>query len=99
MERSFWVKIPSDISDYSEYQILYKKLYVRTIIILGLPIAFFFTIYNLYLSRYLAGALVLLMFLVLCLFMYDVAKKSEPLKTDMFQEVLFRLFLSSFYPI
>ena len=96
MEKIFSLKISSDVSDSSEYQILYKKLYVRTLIILGLPIAFFFTIYNLYLSRYLAGAIVLLMFLLLCLFLYDTARKSESRKMDMFQEILFRLFFVLF---
>jgi len=96
MEKIFSLKIPSDISDYAEYQILYKRLYVKALIIVGLPIAAFFSVYSLYQSRYLAGAIVFLMFLTLCFFLYDFIKKSESREPDMLQEIAIRIFLAFF---
>lgn len=65
------------MGDYSEYQLLYIKVYVRILIIIGLPIATFFVIFNLYQSRYFVGGIVFIMFLALCFFLYDCTKKSE----------------------
>ncbi len=96
MEKIFSLKIPADMSDYSEYRILYKKLYVRILILIGLPIAAFFSLYNLYMSRYLASAIVILMFFTLCFFLYDFIKKSESRESDVLQEIGIRLFLVCF---
>ena len=96
MENLFSLRIPSDLGVHSEYQLLYKKLYARMLIIIGLPLTTFFVIYNLYHSRYFVCSIVFIMFLTLCFFLYDFIKKSELRRTDLFQEFIVRFFLIFF---
>lgn len=88
--------VPSDISNFHEHQALYKYLYAKVFLIIGMPITAVLTIYHLNNSRLVAGGLVLLMFLTLCCFLYDFIKKPEFLQSNLFQDSTIRVFLIFF---
>jgi two-component system, cell cycle sensor histidine kinase and response regulator CckA len=96
MDKFFSLIIPSDIRNFPGHQTLYKYLYAKVFIFIGMPITAFYSIYHLNHSRYIESGLIFVMFLSLCCFLYDLIKKSEVRKSDLFQEVIIRVFLIFF---
>ena len=88
--------IPSDFSNFSGRQTLYKYLHSKIFIIIGMPISAYYSIYYLNRSSYLIGGILAVMFLLLCCYLYIFMKKSEVRKPDLLQEVIIRLFLLFF---
>ena len=84
--------IPSDISNFPEYQDLYKNIYAKVLLSIGIPITAFLGIYHLTHSRYIPGGLVMGMFLSLCCILYDFIKTSEVRKSELLREITIRIF-------
>jgi|GEM_PF-3863646 len=88
--------LPSDISNFADHQVLYRYLYSKLLIVIGMPITAIYSIYHLNNSRYLEGGLDAVMFLSLCFFLYDFLKKSKASESSLFREFTIRAFLLFF---
>ncbi len=75
---------------------LYKNLYTKVLIIIGMPITVFLTIFHLIYSRYIAAGLIFVMFLSLCFLWFDFIQKSEIFMPDLLRKISIRIFLIFF---
>ena len=96
MKKPFSLILPTDILKFPATETLYKNLYTKVLIIIGIPITSFFTIFHLIYFRYLAAGFVFVMFLSLCFLFYDFIKKSEIDKPNLAREIYIRIFLIFF---
>jgi two-component system, cell cycle sensor histidine kinase and response regulator CckA len=96
MNGFFRFDIPADLRTYSEYRAAFKNLYVKALIIIGLPIVAFFCFYNLSLSRYATSSILGVMLILLGAFLSRSIKQREVREKDIFQGVLIRVFLVLF---
>lgn len=88
--------VPSNISSFSDHLDLYRHLYSKLLIAIGMPITAVYSIYHLNNSRYLEGGLDAVMFLSLCFFLYDFLKKSKAHTPSFLREFTIRAFLLFF---
>ncbi len=77
---------PFEKSSYSDYQTLYKNLYIKIITLIGLPACFIFLIYDIYYSQYFAGIIVILMTLIIS-FLYYNSSGDHNFKKKIAQEI------------
>ncbi len=96
MKKFSSLMLPSDISVFAEFEALYKNLYVKVLLIIGMPITALYSIYHFNYSRLLEGGLVFAMFLSLCTLFYDFIKRSERRQFNLFREFIIRIFLIIF---
>jgi len=90
--------IPADIRNFPEPRILYKNLYIKVLLVIGLPITVLYSIYHFHYSRFIEGSLVLTMFLSLCCLWHDFKKQSKDRMPSVYHEMIIRVFLILFYP-
>ena len=88
--------ISSDMSMFAEYEALYRNLYVKILLIIGMPITALYSFYHFNNSRPLESTLVFVMFLSLCCLLYDFIKNSERHRFNLFREITIRVFLLFF---
>ncbi len=88
--------LPTDIRSFPANETLYNNLYTKVLIIIGMPITVAFTIFHLIYSRYLAAGFVFVMFLSLCVILFDFIKKSGICLPNLFREISIRVFIIFF---
>ena len=88
--------VPTNISNFSGYQALYRHLHSKLFIIIGMPLTAFYAIYHLSRAHYTEGSLLVVMFISLCWFLYDFRSRIERSESDIFREITIRVFLIGF---
>jgi len=93
MKQLFSLKSLSDLSDYTEFQNLSKRIFIKVLIILGLPILTVFGIQDLLQSDYFIFGIVFLLILILLFLLFELTRKPATQKPYLSQEIIIRLFL------
>lgn len=96
MKNLFFVKSLFDINKYDDFQTLSKEIFIRSLIIIGLPILFFFGIQDLYQSNYITSGIVLVLVLILFFLLFELNRKPEDSKKVLSQGIIIRFFLVIF---
>jgi two-component system, cell cycle sensor histidine kinase and response regulator CckA len=82
-------RIPPDTNS----QDLFKKMYTRALIIIGLPISAIFGIHDFLTSRFVGVLVSTVIFLVLCFLLVDTIKNSRLHRPSRFNDIVFRFLL------
>ena len=92
MKDFFPKKILSELNDYSGYQAISRKIFIRSLTIIGIPIFTIFGILDLYQSRYIVGTIALIVSLILFFLMFNSKKKATVKRSYISQEIIVRLY-------
>jgi PAS domain S-box-containing protein len=96
MKKLFSFNLPNDLTDFFAYQRYYEKHYLKYLILLGLPLSLFLSIYNVIISRYFESVFALTMFIFMIGLLKNLiqdGKKSIKLNYSRILMVIFYIFL------
>ena len=85
-----------DAIDYADYYALYKRTFIKGLIIIGLPFYALYIINDFLTANYLVGSISFTTFLLLCILLYRIIRKGVSARADIYEEIFVRFFLTLF---